>query len=114
MRQCTRLGGAAILPSFGARARRPPPDGYSSSDQRRRRPTPVITSSRRKPSAFVLSVRLGLRIGAGLILSPQARHPRPHQPARKVPLRRLQLPTSFPVESIVCWLSSSSCSSGLS
>ena len=25
----------------------------SSSDQRRRRPTPVITSSRRKPSAFV-------------------------------------------------------------
>src|SRR5436305_77279 len=28
--------------------------------------------------------------------------------------RTLQLPTSFPVGSIVCWLSSSSCSSGLS
>ena len=30
---------------------------FSSSDQRRRRPTPVITSSRRKLSAFVLFVR---------------------------------------------------------
>jgi hypothetical protein len=31
---------------------------FSSSVQRRRRPTPVITSSRRKPSAFILIVAL--------------------------------------------------------
>src|SRR3954470_13065943 len=38
---------------------------FSSSVQRRRRPTPVITSSRRKPSSFVLVIRLSLRMGAG-------------------------------------------------
>src|SRR3954469_3801205 len=38
---------------------------FSSSVQRRRRPTPVITSIRRKPSSFVLVIRLPLRIGAG-------------------------------------------------
>src|SRR3954453_20987509 len=97
MRQCIRLAGGATLPSFGAPASGPPPDGSSSSDQRRRRPTPVITSSRRKLSAFVLSVRLGLRIEAGLILSPQARHPRPRQSARKVPVRRRLLPTQLGV-----------------
>src|SRR5918994_2005969 len=37
----------------------------SSSVQRRRRPTPVITSTRRNPSAFVPAVEPGLRIGAG-------------------------------------------------
>src|SRR4051794_36468154 len=31
---------------------------FSSSVQRRRRPTPVMTSKRRKPSAFVLVVEL--------------------------------------------------------
>jgi hypothetical protein len=31
---------------------------FSSSVQRRRRPTPVMTSTRRKPSAFVLVVLL--------------------------------------------------------
>jgi hypothetical protein len=36
------------------------------------------------------------------------------QPARKVPLRRLQLPTSFPVESVPCWLPSGACLSVLS
>src|SRR3954453_20359496 len=35
-------------------------------------------------------------------------------PAHKVLLRRLQLSTSFPVESMVCWPSARSCSSVLS
>jgi hypothetical protein len=38
---------------------------FSSSVQRRRRPTPVITSTRRKLSAFVLVVELGVLIDAG-------------------------------------------------
>src|SRR5215207_8552669 len=37
---------------------------FSSKLQRRRRPTPVITSIRRKLSAFVPVVALGLRIAA--------------------------------------------------
>src|SRR3954451_6548392 len=56
----------------------------SSSVQRRRRPTPVMSSIRRKPSAFVPVVALGLRIEAG----PASYLPRPvilvlvSQPAR--------------------------------
>ena len=45
---------------------------FSSSVQRRRRPTPVITSTRRKLSAFVLVVELGVLIDAGPFDPPEA------------------------------------------
>src|SRR3954452_1585752 len=54
----------------------------------RSRSAPVITSSRRKPSAFVLSVRLAVRIGAGPDRAASALDPRRRQPARKVTFRR--------------------------
>src|SRR3954453_6950233 len=57
----------------------------------RSRSAPVITSSPRKPWAFVLSLRLAVRIGAGPVSILRVPHPRPRQPTRKV-LRRQRLP----------------------